>query len=122
MKKFLAMAAALTMSLSVAAAASAEKYQMTFSTAVSQEQSSTIYMDKALDLITERTNGDVTFSRTYSGTLGSEHDLGVMCQSGDITEYFLSASPAVALTILLIHISSLLQLYVIHTFLSNASL
>ena len=41
-------------------------------------------MDKALDLITERTNGDVTFSRTYSGTLGSEHDLGVMCQSGDI--------------------------------------
>ena len=84
MKKFLAMAAALTMSLSVAAAASAEKYQMTFSTAVSQEQSSTIYMDKALDLITERTNGDVTFSRTYSGTLGSEHDLGVMCQSGDI--------------------------------------
>ena len=32
MKKFLAMAAALTMSLSVAAAASAEKYQMTFST------------------------------------------------------------------------------------------
>lgn len=42
MKKFLAMAAALTMSLSVAAAASAEKYQMTFSTAVSQEQSSTI--------------------------------------------------------------------------------
>ena len=82
MKKFLAMAAALTMSLSVAAAASAEKYQMTFSTAVSQEQSSTIYMDKALDLITERTNGDVTFSRTYSGTLGSEHDLGVMCQSG----------------------------------------
>ena len=51
MKKFLAMAAALTMSLSVAAAASAEKYQMTFSTAVSQEQSSTIYMDKALDLI-----------------------------------------------------------------------
>ena len=55
MKKFLAMAAALTMSLSVAAAASAEKYQMTFSTAVSQEQSSTIYMDKALDLITERT-------------------------------------------------------------------
>ena len=44
MKKFLAMAAALTMSLSVAAAASAEKYQMTFSTAVSQEQSSTIYM------------------------------------------------------------------------------
>lgn len=40
MKKFLAMAAALTMSLSVAAA-SAEKYQMTFSTAVSQEQSST---------------------------------------------------------------------------------
>lgn len=84
MKNFLAMAAALTMSLSVAAAASAEKYQMTFSTAVSQEQSSTIYMDKALDLITERTNGDVTFSRTYSGTLGSEHDLGVMCQSGDI--------------------------------------
>lgn len=84
MKKFLCMAAALTMSLSVAAAASAEKYQMTFSTAVSQEQSSTIYMDKALDLITERTNGDVTFSRTYSGTLGSEHDLGVMCQSGDI--------------------------------------
>jgi len=72
MKKFLAMAAALTMSLSVAAVASAAKYEMTFSTAVSQEQSSTIYMDKALDLITERTNGDVTFSRTYSGTLGSE--------------------------------------------------
>lgn len=52
MKKFLAMAAALTMSLSVAAVASAAKYEMTFSTAVSQEQSSTIYMDKALDLIT----------------------------------------------------------------------
>lgn len=84
MKKFLAMAAALTMSLSVAAVASAAKYEMTFSTAVSQEQSSTIYMDKALDLITERTNGDVTFSRTYAGTLGSEHDLGVMCTNGDL--------------------------------------
>ena len=34
MKKFLAMAAALTMSLSVAAVASAAKYEMTFSTAV----------------------------------------------------------------------------------------
>ena len=37
-----------------------------------------------LDLITERTNGDVTFSRTYAGTLGSEHDLGVMCTNGDL--------------------------------------
>ena len=27
---------------------------------------------------------DITFSRTYSGTLGSEHDLGVMVTNGDI--------------------------------------
>ena len=40
--------------------------------------------DEALDEIEEKTNGDITFSRTYSGTLGSEHDLGVMVTNGDI--------------------------------------
>lgn len=84
MKKIVALVMCLTFCLGMTAVASAATYELVYSTPLSQEQSSTILFDKALDLITERTNGDVTFTRTYSGTLGSEHDLGVMCTSGDI--------------------------------------
>ena len=84
MKKALTLVLAITFCLVMTAVAGADTYQLTYSTPLSQEQSSTILFDKALDLITERTNGEVTFSRTYSGTLGSEHELGVMCTSGDL--------------------------------------
>lgn len=84
MKKLFAIVMALALCAAVTAVAGAETYTLTYSTPLSQEQSSTIYFDKALDLITERTGGAVTFTRTYSGTLGGEHELGVMCTSGDL--------------------------------------
>lgn len=84
MKKVLCIALALTFCLDIAAVASAATYELTYSTPLAQTQSSTIYFDKALDKIEELTGGDIHFSRTYSGTLGSEHDLGVMVTNGDI--------------------------------------
>lgn len=84
MKKVLCLIMALTFCLAMTAAASAATYELTYSTPLAQTQSSTIFFDKALDLIEELTNGDITFSRTYAGTLGSEHDLGVMVTNGDI--------------------------------------
>lgn len=84
MKKVLCIVMALTFCLAMTAAASAATYELTYSTPLAQTQSSTIYFDKALDQIEELTNGEVTFSRTYAGTLGSEHDLGVMVTNGDI--------------------------------------
>ena len=84
MKKILCIALALTFCLAMATVASAATYELTYSTPLAQTQSSTIYFDKALDKIEELTNGDITFSRTYAGTLGSEHDLGVMVTNGDI--------------------------------------
>jgi len=84
MKKILALVMALTLCLAVTAVASAATYELTYSTPLNQQQSSTIYFDAALDKIEELTNGEVTFSRTYAGTLGSEHDLGVMVTNGDI--------------------------------------
>ncbi len=59
-------------------------YTLTFSTTMSQGTTNVDYYDKALDLITEQSGGVIQFSRTYSGTLGGEHDLGVMCMDGDL--------------------------------------
>lgn len=84
MKKLLCIAMALTFCLAMTAVACAATYELTYSTPLAQTQSSTIYFDKALDKIEELTHGEVTFSRTYSGTLGSEHDLGIMVTNGDI--------------------------------------
>lgn len=84
MKKLLAIVMALTLCLTMTAAASAATYELVYSTPLAQTQSSTIYFDAALDKIEELTNGEVKFSRTYAGTLGSEHDLGVMVTNGDI--------------------------------------
>ena len=84
MKKMVMVSLGLTICLGMAVPASAATYELTYSTPLSQTQTSTILFDKALDEIEEKTNGDVTFSRTYSGTLGTEHDLGVMVTNGDI--------------------------------------
>ena len=83
MKKLLAVSLSLLLCL-LMSSAMAEKFEMTFSTTMSQAQSMVVYFDKALDLITERTNGDITFSRTYSGTLGNEHELGVMVTNNEL--------------------------------------
>ena len=83
MKKILTLVLTLTFCLLVAVA-SAATYELNYSTPLSQEQTSTIMFDEALDKIEEATNGDIHFNRTYSGTLGSEHDLGVMCTNGDL--------------------------------------
>lgn len=74
---------------SAAAPAPGETYTLTFSTTMSQTDGSgqlnqVDYADLAMDEIEKRTNGAVTFSRTYSGTLGGEHDLGVMVTAGDL--------------------------------------
>lgn len=91
MKKLLCIVLVLTFCLTAPSALAADgvdtsnaTYVLTYSTPLAQTQSSTIFFDKALDKIEEETNGDVTFTRTYSGTLGSEHDLGVMVTNGDI--------------------------------------
>ncbi|MBS6952462.1 MAG: TRAP transporter substrate-binding protein [Enterocloster asparagiformis] len=67
-----------------AAGNSVEACTLTFSTTMSQGTTNVDYFDKALDLITEQSGGAIQFSRTYSGTLGGEHDLGVMCMDGDL--------------------------------------
>lgn len=74
---------------SAPAAPSGETYVLTFSTTMSQTAGDGVlnqvdYADLAMDEIEKRTNGAVTFSRTYSGTLGGEHDLGVMVTAGDL--------------------------------------
>ena len=84
MKKMAMVTLGAVFSLALAIPASAATYELTYSTPLSQTQTSTIMFDEALDEIEEKTNGDITFSRTYSGTLGSEHDLGVMVTNGDI--------------------------------------
>ena len=84
MKKMAMVTLGAVFSLALAILASAATYELTYSTPLSQTQTSTIMFDEALDEIEEKTNGDITFSRTYSGTLGSEHDLGVMVTNGDI--------------------------------------
>ena len=84
MKKMAMVTLGAVFSLALAIPASAATYELTYSTPLSQTQTSTIMFDEALDEIEEKTKGDITFSRTYSGTLGSEHDLGVMVTNGDI--------------------------------------
>ena len=83
MKKVVILALTLVFCIAVSIATAAT-YELTYSTPLNQEQSSTKIFDEALDKIEELTNGDITFNRTYSGTLGSEHDLGVMVTNGDI--------------------------------------
>lgn len=84
MKKAVAIVLAMMLCLALVSTAGAEKIKLNFSTTMSQEQTMVVYFDKALDLIEERTNGDITFARTYSGTLGNEHELGVMVTAGDM--------------------------------------
>ena len=79
MKKILTLVLTLTFCLLVAVA-SAATYELNYSTPLSQEQTSTIMFDEALDKIEEATNGDIHFNRTYSGTLGSEHDLWTLAE------------------------------------------
>lgn len=76
-------------SSAAAAAPADETYVLTFSTTMTQTAGDGIlnqvdYADQAMDEIEKRTNGAVTFSRTYAGTLGGEHDLGVMVTAGDL--------------------------------------
>jgi TRAP-type C4-dicarboxylate transport system substrate-binding protein len=70
-----------------AASQPSEKYVLTFSSTMSQstdKPGQTDFADMAMDEIEKETNGVVTFSRTYSGTLGGEHDLGVMVTEGSL--------------------------------------